>query len=123
MRVIALTLGLGLVSHGGSAVADVEMQAYKVEITAPEECMGDIMGDINSRRGRVLGMESTGKIQVIKAQVPMSETLKYAADLRSMTGGRGGYSMEFSHYEEVPAFIAEKVIKEAKAEKEKAEKH
>jgi elongation factor G len=94
-----------------------------VEVTAPSDNAGDVIGDMNSRRGRIVGMEPTGETASVRAQVPMAEMLTYETALRSMTGGRGGYSMEFSHYEEVPAFIAEKVIKEAKAEKEKAEKH
>jgi elongation factor G len=94
-----------------------------VEVTTPSEKTGDVIGDLNSRRGRIAGMEPTGETAVVRAQVPMAEMLTYEATLRSMTGGRGGYSMEFSHYEELPAFLAEKVIKEAKAEKEKAEKH
>jgi elongation factor G len=94
-----------------------------VEITCPAETAGDVIGDLNSRRGRILGMEPAGETAVVRASVPMAEMLTYEPSLRSMTGGRGGYSMEFSHYDEVPAFIADKVIKEAKAEKEKAEKH
>jgi elongation factor G len=94
-----------------------------VEVTAPSDNAGDVIGDMNSRRGRIVGMEPSGETASVRAQVPMAEMLTYETTLRSMTGGRGGYSMEFSHYEEVPAFIAEKVIKEAKAEKEKAEKH
>ncbi len=82
----------------------------KVTITTPDEHMGDIMGDLNGRRGRVLGMDSAGKNQVINAQVPMSEFLTYAPDLRSMTGGRGMFAMEFSHYDEVPVQMAEKII-------------
>ncbi|HDM10100.1 MAG: elongation factor G [Deltaproteobacteria bacterium] len=89
----------------------------KMEITVPEEVMGDVIGDLNGRRGRVLGMESKGKYQVIKAQAPMAEVLTYALDLNSMTGGRGTFTMEFSHYEEVPANLAEKVIEAAKEEK------
>ena len=84
-----------------------------VTITTPDEYMGDIMGDLNGRRGRVLGMDSEGKNQVIKAQVPMAEFQTYAADLRSMTGGRGMYAMEFSHYDEVPAQISAKIIEES----------
>ncbi|MDI9463200.1 MAG: elongation factor G [Bacillota bacterium] len=87
-----------------------------VEVTVPEPFMGDIMGDMNSRRGRILGMESAGGNQVIKANVPMAEMLKYSADLRSMTQGRGSFTMRFDHYEEVPPHIAEQVIAEAKAE-------
>nr|HID59872.1 elongation factor G [Desulfobacterales bacterium] len=90
----------------------------EVEITVPEENMGDIIGDLNGRRGRVLGMESKGKNQVIKAQVPMAEFLTYAPNLRSMTGGRGVYTMQFSHYEEVPPQISQKIIEEAKRTKE-----
>mgnify|MGYP001826475051 CR=1 FL=1 len=86
----------------------------KVTITTPDEYMGDIMGDLNGRRGRVLGMDSAGKNQVINAQVPMSEFLTYAPDLRSMTGGRGMFTMEFSHYDEVPVQMAEKIIEELK---------
>jgi elongation factor G len=82
----------------------------KLEITVPEEVMGDVMGDLNGRRGRVLGMDSQGKYQIIKAQVPMAEVLQYALDLNSITGGRGTFHMEHSHYEEVPGQLAEKII-------------
>ncbi|HEA69424.1 MAG TPA: elongation factor G [Desulfobacterales bacterium] len=88
-----------------------------VRITAPDEFMGDIMGDLNSRRGRVLGMDSKGKNQVIRANVPMAEFLAYAPDLNSMTGGRGMFTMEFSRYDEVPAQIAQKVIEEINKDK------
>lgn len=85
-----------------------------VEITVPEAFMGDVMGDLNKKRGRILGMEPRGGLQVIKAQVPMAEMFEYAIDLRSMTQGRGSFTSEFSHYEEVPAQIAEQVIAESK---------
>ena len=87
----------------------------KLEITVPEEAMGDVMGDLNSRRGRVQGMDSMGKYQVIKATAPMSEVLQYALDLNALTAGRGTFRMEESHYEEVPAHLAEKVKAEAQA--------
>jgi elongation factor G len=90
----------------------------KIEVTVPDEFMGDIMGDMNSRRGKIIGVESKGSNQVVKAAVPMAEILKYAPDLRSMTGGRGAFTVEFSHYEEVPAHIAPKIIELAKKEKE-----
>jgi elongation factor G len=90
----------------------------KMQITTPDEFMGDIMGDLNGRRGRVLGMDSAGKYQVINAEVPMSEILTYAPDLRSMTGGRGIFSVEFERYDEVPAQLAEKVIEEIKSRQE-----
>ena len=86
----------------------------KLEIFVPEDSMGDVMGDLNSRRGRVLGMDTQGKMQVIKAQAPMAEVLKYAIDLNALTAGRGTFKSEFSHYEELPAQLAEKVIAEAK---------
>jgi elongation factor G len=85
-----------------------------MEVTVPEEFMGDVMGDLNSRRGKIAGMDAKGANQVIKAQVPMSEVLKYASDLTSMTSGRGFFTMEFSHYEEVPANISEKIVEESK---------
>ena len=86
-----------------------------VEVQGPEEFAGDLMGDLNSRRGRVQGMEVRGHTTVIKAQVPLSEMLSYASDLTSKTGARGSYSMEFSHYDEVPSHLSEKVIANAKA--------
>jgi elongation factor G len=87
----------------------------KMEIIIPEDAMGDVMGDLNSRRGRVLGMDTKGRYQVIKAQAPMAEVLKYAIDLNALTAGRGTFKMEHSHYEEVPAQLADKVIAAAKA--------
>ena len=89
-----------------------------VEITVPEAFMGDVMGDMNKKRGRILGMEPKGGQQVIRTQVPMAEMFKYAIDLRSMTQGRGSFTSEFSHYEEVPANIAEQVIAESKKKEE-----
>jgi elongation factor G len=82
----------------------------KVEVTVPEEYMGDVMGDINSRRGRIEGMEAKSGVQVITAYVPLSEMFGYATDLRSKSQGRGVYTMHLSHYEEVPKNIAEKII-------------
>jgi elongation factor G len=93
------------------------------EVTTPAENAGDVIGDLNGRRGRIVGMEPDGEVVSVRAHVPMAEMLTYESSLRSMTGGRGGYSMEFSHYEEVPAHIADKIVAAAKADKEKAEKH
>jgi len=87
-----------------------------MEIIVPDDCMGDVIGDLNSRRGRVLGMESSGKKQIVKANVPHAEVLKYAPELRSMTAGRGMFTMRFSHYEEVPAQSQEKIIEAYKKE-------
>lgn len=81
-----------------------------VEVAVPDEYMGDVIGDLNSRRGRVLGVEPRPKGQVIKVQVPLAEVLKYAPDLTSMTSGRGSFTMELSHYEEVPAHQTEKIV-------------
>ena len=94
----------------------------KIEVIVPDENMGDIMGDMNSRRGKIIGVESRGNNQVVKASVPMAEVLRYAPDLRSMTGGRGTFTMEYDHYEEVPGQIAEKIIEAARKEKELLEK-
>lgn len=93
-----------------------------VEITVPEENVGDIMGDLNSRRGRMQGVDSEGATQTVKAQIPMAEMLRYAPDLNSMTSGSGVFTMEFSHYEEVPAHLAQKIIEESKVLKESASK-
>jgi elongation factor G len=93
-----------------------------LEVACPEECMGDVIGDLNSRRGKVLGMDRKGQSQVIKALVPMSEVLKYAPVLRSITSGRGSFESHFSHYEEAPAHIAEKIVKETRDAREAAQK-
>ena len=87
----------------------------RAEITVPDDSLGDVMGDISSRRGRVQGTESRGHAQVVKAEVPMAEMLEYANALTSLTGGKGAFHMEFSHYDEVPAFARDKIIAEAKA--------
>jgi elongation factor G len=90
-----------------------------VEILIPPEKMGDITGDLNGRRGRISGMDMLAGMQVIRAQVPQAELLSYAADLQSMTGGEGSYTVEFSHYDTVPAHLADRII--AAAAKEKRE--
>ncbi|MDH7499571.1 MAG: elongation factor G [candidate division NC10 bacterium] len=89
-----------------------------VEISVPDECMGDVIGDLNSKRGRVQGVEAKSKTQLIRARVPLAEMLKYASELKSMTGDRGDYTMDFSHYEEVPAHIQEKIVEMSKKERE-----
>jgi elongation factor G len=88
-----------------------------VEIYAPNDFAGDLMGDLNGRRGRIGGMDTRGGMTVIKAQVPMAEMLTYEQQLTSATGGRGSYHMEYSHYEEVPSQLQAKIIAAAKAEK------
>ncbi len=90
----------------------------KLEVTVPEEFAGQVMGDLNSRRGRIQGMDSGKGVQIIKATVPQGEMYKYSTSLRSMTQGRGSFDMEFSHYEEVPYEITQKIIAEAQKEKE-----
>jgi elongation factor G len=96
-----------------------------VEVTVPSAIAGDAIGDLNSRRGKIAGMEPGDEATLIRAQVPMAEMLSYEPNLRSMSGGRGSYSMEFSHYEELPAMLADKVIAEARKEREAkaADKH
>lgn len=92
---------------------------YHVEVLVPDEYMGDIIGDLNKKRGRILGMEQSGKYQKVTAEAPLSEMFKYATDLRSMTQARGSFSMNFSKYEEVPAQIAQKIVDAANANREK----
>ena len=88
------------------------------EVVVPEENMGDVMGDLNSRRGRIQGMNQKGSNQIIKVQVPLSEMLTYASTLKSLTAGRGSFSMEFFQYEEVPSQVQQKIVEEAKKAKE-----
>jgi elongation factor G len=92
----------------------------ELEVTTPDEAVGAVNGDLNSRRGRLQGMEPRAGMTSIKAEVPMAEILTYPQALTSMTGGRGDYHMHFLRYEEVPAHIAQKVIDGAKKEKEEA---
>ncbi|HHX50879.1 MAG TPA: elongation factor G [Clostridia bacterium] len=88
-----------------------------VEVSVPDQFMGDIIGDLNGKRGRILGMEPQGKNQVIRAQVPLAEMYRYAIDLKSITQGRGSFTMEFASYEEVPSNLAEKIIENTREEK------
>lgn len=100
---------------GAAKANPVILEPYmKVEVIVPEEYMGDVIGDINSRRGRIEGMEARSGSQSIKAHVPLAEMFGYVTDLRSRTQGRGNYSMEFSHYDEVPKNIAEAIIAKVK---------
>jgi elongation factor G len=89
-----------------------------VTVTVPEESVGDVIGDLNSRRGRPLGMEPKGNVTEVKAEVPMAELLSYAPDLRAITGGQGEYTMELARYEEIPAHIAQSVVQEVAREQE-----
>ena len=86
----------------------------KVEVETPDDYLGDVMGDLNSRRGRILGMNSKGTTQIVNAEVPLGEMFGYATELRSMTKGRAGYSMEFECYREVPKNVQESIIAENK---------
>ena len=91
---------------------------YIVDVTVPEEFMGDVMGDISSRRGKILGMDSNGHFQIIKAQVPLAELYKYSSTLRSLTSGRGAHKRQFSHYEEIPKEVEQKIIDDYNKSKE-----
>jgi len=105
---IAASMGF---KEGAKKAEPVLLEPYmRVEVTTPEEFLGDVMGDLNARRGRIEGMEQRANTQVVRARVPLAEMFGYATDLRSMTQGRASYSMFFSHYEPVPANIAEEVI-------------
>jgi elongation factor G len=87
-----------------------------VEVVTPEDYMGDVIGDLNSRRGHVQGMEQRGSAQVIRAQVPLSEMFGYATDLRSRTQGRATYTMQFAAYQQTPANIQEEIVKRVRGE-------
>ncbi|MBW1902484.1 MAG: hypothetical protein JRJ20_12730 [Deltaproteobacteria bacterium] len=89
-----------------------------IEVTVPDDMTGDVMGDLNSRRGRVLGMDQAVGGQLVKAHVPLAELQMYSAELTSMTSGRGMFTMEFDHYEEIPQQISEKIIAASKPEEE-----
>jgi elongation factor G len=92
---------------------------YHVEVIVPDEYMGDIIGDLNKKRGKILGMEQEGKFQKVTAEAPLAEMFKYATDLRSITQARGSFSMHFSRYEEVPAQYSAKIVETANANREK----
>ncbi len=94
---------------------------YNLEVTVPEECMGDVMGDISSRRGKILGMEAEGPFQTIKAKVPLAELYKYSTSLRSLTQGRGIHRRNFSHYEEVPGEVQAKIVEASQKTKKDEE--
>ena len=97
-------------------IANISEQGRYPETPYPliKDNVGDVMGDLNSRRGKVMGMDSDAKAEIINAQVPQAEIQSYATDLTSMTGGLGTFTVEFSHYEDVPAQIAEKIIAKSK---------
>jgi elongation factor G len=92
----------------------------ELDVSVPDDAVGAVNGDLNSRRGRLQGMEPRGGMTTIKAEVPMAEVLTYSQALTSLTGGRGDYHMSFLRYDEVPAHIAQKVIDETKRELEEA---
>ncbi len=93
---------------------------YRIDVTVPDEYMGDIMGDFNTRRGRVLGMEQKGNRTVVSAMVPLAEIMRYGTDLRSMTQGRGIYTIEFDHYEPVPSHLTGDIVAASKRQEEEA---
>jgi elongation factor G len=116
---IAASMGFKLAVQQAKPILLEPIMALAIAV--PDDCMGDVIGDLNSRRGKVLGVDPKVGTQVIRALVPMAEVLRYSPDLRSMTSGRGAFDIQFDHYEELPAHLAEKVIKEA--EERKAAQH
>src|SRR5207247_9525660 len=103
-----------------NADAGLSEPVMEVDVTVPDDTVGSVNGDLNSRRGRLQGMEPQGGMTQIKAEVPMAEMLTYGQALTSMTGGRGDYHMQFLRYDEVPSHIAQKLIEETKKEREEA---
>jgi len=116
-----LAAGIALRNAMEQANATLLEPIMNVTVTGPEDIMGDIMSDLNAKRGRILGTEQVGSMQAIKAQVPQSEMMRYAADLRSISQGRASYEMEFSHYETLPPHMTEQVIAQAKSAEEASE--
>lgn len=113
---IAASMGLKkAIAQADPVILEPIMSA---QVSVPEENVGDVIGDMNSRRGKVLGMEPKGKMNQVNVEAPLAEMLSYAPDLRSMTGGRGDYTMDFLRYEEVPAHLAQKIVEKVQAEKE-----
>ncbi len=113
-----IAASMGFKTAMGQAKPILLEPIMSMEVVVPDDAMGDVIGDLNSRRGKVQGVDSkAGGHQVIRAQVPMAEVLKYSPDLRSMTSGRGSFTVGFSHYEEMPPHLAERVMKEAEAAK------
>jgi elongation factor G len=110
--------GIALRNAMEQANASLLEPIMNVTVTGPEDIMGDIMSDLNSKRGRIMGTEQVGSMQAIKAQVPQSEMMRYAADLRSISQGRASYEMEFSHYETLPSHMTDQVVAQAKQAEE-----
>ena len=113
---MAFQVAASLALKDGMARADacILEPIMKVEVETPAEYFGDVMGDLNSRRGKIIGMEMQGEAQVIVAEVPLAEMFGYSTELRSMTKGRATYSMEFAIYREVPRNVQEQVVAAAK---------
>jgi elongation factor G len=105
---------MGFKSGAAKAAPVLLEPVMAVEVVVPEEYMGDVMGDLSSRRGRVLGMDSRGGAQVINSNVPLASMFGYATELRSMTQGRATYTMVFDHYEQVPKAISEEIVSRVK---------
>ena len=120
---LALVVALGLVpvivpnNQITLTVVSVPVTEEVVELKVPDDSMGKVMGDLSSRRGKILGMDSDGRFQIVKAQVPAMELYHYSTVLRSLTGGRGIHTEEFNHYEEMPRELEQKVITESKKRK------
>ncbi len=117
---MAFKLAAILAFRKGAELANPTLLEPIVEVTVkvPEIYMGDVIGDLNGKRGRVLGMEAEGKYQVISAHVPQAEMMRYAIDLKSITQGKGSFKMNFLQYDEVPARLSESLVSELKAAKE-----
>ena len=117
---VAFQIAGGMAFKSVAAKADpvILEPIQNIEVLVPEECMGDVMGDLNGRRGRIQGMTGEGTFQKVAAQVPLAEMYMYSTTLRSITGGRGTFAMEFSHYEAVPHDQMQKIIDEYQHQKE-----
>ena len=110
---VAFKIAGSLAFRDGTVKGDpvIMEPVFKVEVTTPDEYMGDVIGDMNSRRGYIEGVEARGNLQVVTGYVPLKQMFGYATDLRSRTQGRGVYNMQFDHYEELPASITQELLK------------
>ena len=111
-------INISLAENASYAKTIILESIYKIEVNVPDEFMGDIMGDVSQRRGRVSGTDAQGTKQIIKAEIPLSSLHDYATSLKSMTSGRGSFSQEFSYYEDMPQNKANKVISKYEASKQ-----
>ena len=116
--IAVIAVSAQVLSIAARAQSNITEPVYRVKVIVPEEYVGDVMGDLNSRRGRILGIDARGRNQQVDAHVPLAELAEYARQLRSLSHGRGTFEAEYDHYDKVPPHIQEKLVSEATQEAE-----